>query len=186
MNVLALAGSLRAASINAAFCRAASRLAPPELHITTYGGLGSLPLFNPDLEFAPPRTVVQFRAAIDGADALIMASPEYAHGISGVMKNALDWLVSYEGFVAKPVAVINCSPRARHAYESLLEVLRTMSATVVQEASITVPLLGSCITEDEMVSTPAVALQIRAALIALNAFVSLGSRQGPSFPVGVQ
>jgi chromate reductase, NAD(P)H dehydrogenase (quinone) len=186
MNVLALAGSLRAASINAAFCRAASRLAPPGLHITVYGELGSLPLFNPDLEVAPPCIVAQFRAAIGGVDALILASPEYAHGISGVMKNALDWLVSYEGFVAKPVAVINSSPRARHAYDSLLEVLKTMAATGVQEASITVPLLGGCTTEDQMVSTPAIALRIRAALIALNAFVSLGSRQGPSFPVGAQ
>jgi chromate reductase len=186
MNVLALAGSLRGASINAAFCRAASRLAPPGLHITVYGDLGSLPLFNPDLEVAPPRMVAQLRAAIGGADALILASPEYAHGISGVMKNALDWLVSYEGFVAKPIAVINASPRARHAYDSLLEVLKTMSATLVQEASITVPLLGGCTTEEQMVSTPAIASQIRAALIALNAFVSSGSRPGPSFPVAAQ
>jgi chromate reductase, NAD(P)H dehydrogenase (quinone) len=186
MNVLALAGSLRAASINAAFCRAASRLAPQGLHIAVYGDLGSLPLFNPDLEAAPPHTVAQFRAAIGGADALILASPEYAHGISGVMKNALDWLVSYEGFVAKPVAVINSSPRARLAYDSLLEVVKTMSATLVEEASITVPLLGGCTTEDQIIGSPAIASQIRAALVALNAFVSLGSRQGPSFPVGAE
>ena len=99
------------------------------------------------------------------------------------MKNALDWLVSYEGFVGKPVAVINSSPRARHAHESLLEVLRTMSATVVNEASVSVALLGSCTTEDEMVSTPAIASQIRAALLALCEFTALGSRWGPSFPV---
>ena len=183
MNVLALAGSLRAASINAAFCRAASRLAPPGVHLTVYGDLGSLPLFNPDLEVAPPHTVEQFRAAIGGTDALILASPEYAHGISGVMKNALDWLVSYEGFVAKPVAVINASPRARRAYDSLLEVLQTMSARLVQEASISVPLLGGCTTEEQMISTPAIALQIREALVALKAFVSLESQQGPSFLV---
>jgi chromate reductase len=185
MNVLALAGSLRAASINAALCRAASRLAPPGLRITVYSDLGSLPLFNPDLEVVPPPMVARFKAAIGGADALILASPEYAHGISGIMKNALDWLVSYEGFVAKPVAVINCSPRARHAYDSLLEVLKTMSATLVQKASISLPLLGGCTTEDQMVGTPAIALQIRAALTALNAFVAPGSRQGPNFPVGL-
>jgi NAD(P)H-dependent FMN reductase len=57
-----------------------------------YGDLGSLPLFNPDLECAPHPAVAQFRSAT--ADALLMASPEYAHGISGVMKDALDWLVS--------------------------------------------------------------------------------------------
>src|SRR5262245_51317788 len=115
MNVLAISGSLRAASVNAAFCRAASRLAPPGIVVTHFQGLGSLPLFNPDLEHRPLPMVEEFRAVVGAADALLIASPEYAHGISGVMKNALDWLVSYEGFIAKPVAVVNTSPRAHHA-----------------------------------------------------------------------
>ena len=183
MNILAVAGSLRAASINAAFCRAASRLAPAGLHITVYDALGALPAFNLDLEPDPPRSITLFREAVGTADALIIASPEYAHGISGVLKNALDWLVSYEGFVAKPVAVINTSPRAHHAYDSLLEVLKTMSATLVHEASISVPLLGSCTTEAQMVGTAAIAAQIRGGLVALNAFLQFRAQPGPSFPV---
>src|SRR5215469_323269 len=183
MKILALAGSLRAASINAALCRAASRLAPRGLHISVYDALGSLPPFNVDLEPEPPRSVMQLREAIGAADALIIASPEYAHGISGVLKNALDWLVSYEGFVGMPVAVINTSPRAHHAYDSLLEVLKTMSATLVPEASISLPLLGGCITEAQMVSEPAVARQIRGALVALDTFLRFGEQPGPSFPV---
>ena len=183
MDILAIAGSLRAASINAALCRAASRMAPPDLSITVYGSLGVLPPFNPDLEPHPPRSVSQFREAVGATDALIIASPEYAHGISGVLKNALDWLVSYEGFVAKPVAVMNTSPRAHHAHDSLLEVLKTMSATLVHEASISVPLLGGCITEAQMISTPATALQIRSALAALNTFLHVGAQPAPSFPV---
>ena len=182
MNVLALAGSLRAASINAAFCRAASRLAPPGLHIAVCESLAFLPLFNPDLEPDSPESVRRFKEAVDAADALIIASPEYAHGISGILKNALDWLVSFEGFVAMPVAVINTSPRAHHAYDSLLEVLKTMSATLVHEASISVPLLGGCTTEAEMVSTPAIALQIRGSLVALHTFLLSGTQPGPSFP----
>src|SRR5215831_4321598 len=93
MNVLAIAGSLRAASINAAFCRAAARLAPPGVSIAVHPGLGTLPLFNPDLEAAPPRAVVDFRGEVGNADALLIASPEHAHAISGVMKNALDCAV---------------------------------------------------------------------------------------------
>jgi NAD(P)H-dependent FMN reductase len=153
------------------------------MHITVYGALGSLPPYNLDLEPDPPRSVTLFREAIGAADALIIASPEYAHGISGVLKNALDWLVSYEGFVAKAVAVINTSPRAHHAYDSLVEVLKTMSATLVHEASINVPLLGGCITEAQMISTPAIALQIRGALVALTTFLQVGAQPGPSFPV---
>src|SRR5215469_15020387 len=183
MKILALAGSLRAASINAALCRAASRLAPRGLHISVYDALGSLPPFNVDLEPDPPHSVTLFKEAIGAADALIIASPEYAHGISGVLKNALDWLVSCEGFVAKPVAVINTSPRAHHAHDSLLEVLKTMSATLVHEASISVSLLGCCTTEAQMISTEAVARQIRGALAALSTFLQAGVQPGPSFPV---
>ena len=140
MKILAISGSLRAASINSAFCRAVARLAPADIRVTVFQGLGDLPLFNPDLELRVPGTVQEFRAAVAAADALLVASPEYAHGISGVMKNALDWLVSFEGTVHKPVALVNTSPRARHAYESLHEILRTMSATIIDEACVSVPL----------------------------------------------
>jgi len=185
MNVLAIAGSLRAASINAAFCRAAARLAPAELQVTPYpSGLGSLPLFNPDLEATPPSTVIAFRSAVAGAQALLIASPEYAHGVSGVLKNALDWLVSFEGFIGKPVALINTSPRAHHAYEGTLEVLRTMCARLVPEASITVPLLGYCTTEDQMLRAADVAAQIRRSLEALARFLHSATHAGAIFPVG--
>ena len=186
MNVLMIPGSLRAASINAAFCRAAVRLAPPDLCLTVFEGLGLLPLFNPDLESIPPSVVAAFRQLVGDADALLIASPEYAHGISGCMKNSLDWLVSYEGFVAKPVAVINTSPRAHHAYESLLEILRTMSATLVHEASVVVPLLGDIITENSILESPEVSSQTRQALLSLRNFLQSGAASGPAFSIGAR
>lgn len=167
MQVLALSGSLRAASINSAFCRAAARLAPPGMRVALYTNLGELPLFNPDLESTPPASVLALREYVVAADALLIASPEYAHGVSGPMKNALDWLVSCEGFVGKPVAVVNASPRAHHAYDALLETLRTMSAELVEEACVAIPLLGYCATEPEMLASASVARQIGQGLIAL-------------------
>ncbi len=167
MDVLAISGSLRAASINSAFCRAAARLAPQGMNIEVFTGLGDLPPFNADLEDDPPAPVTTFRSAVCRADALLIASPEYAHGISGIIKNALDWLVSVEGFVYKPVAIVNTSPRAHHAYDSLQEILRTMSASLVTGASITLPLLGTLQTEEEMLSSPTIAPQINRALAAL-------------------
>jgi chromate reductase len=153
MELLALSGSLRTESINSAFCRVFSRLAPEAMRVSWFGALGELPLFNPDLEAAPPHQVLRFRAAIAHADALIVASPEYAHGVSGVMKNSLDWLVSFEGVVGKPVALINTSPRAHHAHESLAEILRTMSMDIVADASVDIPLLGYCVTESAMLES---------------------------------
>jgi NAD(P)H-dependent FMN reductase len=184
MKILALSGSLRGASLNAALLRATARLASPPLVVVFSTSLGNLPLFNPDLELSPLASVLELRKAVGLAEALVIASPEYAHGISGVMKNALDWLVSYEGFVNKPVALFNASPRAHHAHDALLEVLRTMSANIVEEACVTVPLLGSGLTEEAMARDPAVTATIRRALHALSAAVDPGASRGPSFPVG--
>jgi chromate reductase, NAD(P)H dehydrogenase (quinone) len=160
MKLLVLSGSLRAASINSAFCRVLVKRAPPGVQVSPYGGLGELPLFNPDLEGAPPSAVNAWRASVRQADALVIASPEYAHGVSGVMKNALDWLVSFEGVVGKPVALVNTSPRAHHARDSLAEILRTMSMDLVDEASVSIPLLGYCVTEDAMLASPEVGAAI--------------------------
>jgi chromate reductase len=167
MRVLAISGSLRAASINSAFCRAAARLAPPDIRVDVYSGMAVLPLFNPDLEPTPPDEVVRLREAVAGAGALLIASPEYAHGITGAMKNALDWLVSFEGAVGKRVALVNTSPRSHHARDSLAEILQTMSMVPVDGASISVPLLGYCRTEDEMLRSPEVRRAIEQIFAAL-------------------
>jgi len=156
MKVLALCGSLRVQSINAALLRTAARVAPAGIAIQASPPLGALPLFNPDLEQDVPARVAGFRADVAAADALLIASPEYAHGVSGTIKNALDWLVSFEPFVGKPVAVLNASPRAHHADAALRETLKTMSAVIVEAASISLPLLGAHISEADMAEQPAI------------------------------
>ncbi len=182
MKILALSGSLRTASINSALLRAASRLAPAEITVTVYGGLGELPLFNPDLEI--PTAVKHLHSQVAASDALLIASPEYAHGVTGTIKNALDWLVSYEPFAYKPVAVINASPRAYHADSALRETLRTMAAVIIESASLTIPLLGAGFDENGMVNTPSVAAAIREVLGNLYETVVLQrTSQSASFPL---
>ncbi len=173
MKILALSGSLRVASINGALLRAAARLAPQEIDVALSQRIGTLPLFNPDLESQPPQELVAFRNEVAAADALLIASPEYAHGVTGAMKNALDWLVSFEPFVGKPVAVLNASPRAHHADDALRETLKTMSAVIVEEASVTLPLVGAGLSENEMVESEAIARAVRSVLDTLYRFVSL-------------
>lgn len=167
MNFLAISGSLRAASHNSDLLRALARLAPAGLRIELYRGLGDLPLFNPDIEASDPPSVADLRARIMAADALLIASPEYVHGITGAMKNALDWMVGCEAFVLKPVALLNASPRAVHAQASLREIVTMMSALIVDEASVTVPILGAKLSEDQIVAHPEIAATLRAALAAL-------------------
>lgn len=171
MNILALSGSLRAASENTRLLRAAARLSSPEIEVTVYSGLGELPLFNPDIEFPSPAAVAALRTAINAADAVIIASPEYAHGVSGVIKNALDWMVGNESFVNKPVALLNAAPRARHAYLALRETVTMMSARVIDAACITLaqPITG--MTGDEIAQHPLHAPTLAQMLAALSAAV---------------
>ena len=93
MRFLAISGSLRLASSNTALLRAAALVAPEGVEIILYRGLGDLPHFNPDLEAAEPPSVTEFREQVRISDGLLISSPEYAHGVPGVLKNALDWLV---------------------------------------------------------------------------------------------
>ena len=189
LNVLALCGSLRAASINAALLRAAARLAAPGADIEVADWLGRLPLFNPDFENVIddrelPRAVQALHLAVDAADAILIASPEYAHGVSGTIKNTLDWLVSFEPFIHKPVAVINASPRAHLADDALRETLRTMSAGLVGERSFAVELLGAGMDEDAMAASPAVAAVVAGAIAALRAEIGRQtSAEVPVFPL---
>lgn len=167
MIILAISGSLRAASVNSALLRATARLAPGEMDVRVYREIGALPLFNPDLEAQSPAEVTSFREQVQAADALIFASPEYAHGVTGVIKNALDWLVSFEPFAGKPVAIFSASPRSRYADPALRETLRTMSACIVDAACFSNQLVGAEMREDAMVLSPTVSAGIRAALAAL-------------------
>jgi chromate reductase, NAD(P)H dehydrogenase (quinone) len=171
MRVLGISGSLRKASINSALLRAASRIAPPSIEFTVFSGVGELPLFNPDLEPDLPSQVLALHDAVANADALLFASPEYAHGVTGAIKNTLDWLVSFEPFVGKPVAVLNASPRAHHADSALRETLETMSAVIVEPASVSIALLGAKLDEDGMVENPLVSAAIKSCLVSLHAAV---------------
>jgi len=146
MRLLAICGSLRAASSNRSALEAARRLAPAGVEVVLYDSLGSLPHFNPDLdtEQAPstPPPVAALRRLVGECDGLLISSPEYAHGVAGSLKNALDWLVSCAEFPGKPVALINTAPRATHAQAALAETLRTMSARLVDAACVALPLTG--------------------------------------------
>ncbi|WP_221793731.1 NADPH-dependent FMN reductase [Oceanobacter mangrovi] len=140
--LLALCGSLRKQSLNRIALAAVEAMAGEYFQLE-WADPAALPLFNPDLETDLPAVVIRLLEQIEAADGLVIASPEYAHGISGVLKNTLDWLVSSPAFYQKPVMLINTSPRAHHALDSTREILTTMSAQVVEEACVTLPLLGN-------------------------------------------
>jgi chromate reductase, NAD(P)H dehydrogenase (quinone) len=163
--ILAISGSLRTASLSTAVLTAASMLAPPETEIVFYTGLADLPAFNPDLDTSePPSAVQKLRHEIGQAEGLLISSPEYARGLPGSLKNALDWLVSSSEFPEKPVALINTSPRSVEAQTQLRLVLTTMSARLIDEALLTLPLLGKTLSPNQIVSDPTFSRPLRLAL----------------------
>src|ERR1700692_2434287 len=97
MRVVAVSGSLRSKSTNAALLRAAARVAPAGMEVVMYEGVGQLPHLNPDLDvegiYASP-AVTAWRGLLASAGGLVISSPEYANGVPGSLKNALDWIVS--------------------------------------------------------------------------------------------
>jgi chromate reductase len=135
--ILTVSGSLRANSSNAVLLRAAELIAPAGVSVTAYAALAAIPAFSPDLDeegAVPPPAVAHWRAALTNADAILISSPEYAHGIPGALKNALDWVVGTGELVNKPIGVLNASSASAFAHPQLVEVLTTMNALMVRDA----------------------------------------------------
>jgi chromate reductase len=139
LKLVAISGSLRAGSANTALLRAALDLAPPGVELQLYDEVGELPHFNPDLETAPGAAVARWQALLLGCDGVLIACPEYAHGVPGAFKNALDWVVGTAGIEGLPVALINTAPRAVHAQAALAEIIATMGWFIVDDACVTIP-----------------------------------------------
>jgi chromate reductase len=170
IRILTISGSLRARSINSEVLAALELVAEVEAGFERYEGLASLPHFNPDLDregAIPPPAVAGLRQAVAGAQAVVICSPEYAHGVPGSLKNALDWLVSGPEIVHKPVGVLNASEHSRHAQAQLIETLRTMSTVIVPEACITLPINGRKLDAAAIAQDPTLGGALRAAVEAL-------------------
>lgn len=195
VRILAVSGSLRAGSSNTTLLRAAMRLAPEGVRVDLYERLDALPLFNPDREselYEEVGSAPRFRADLDdpglaavkdlnvrvrGADGLLISCPEYAGGVPGAFKNALDWLVGGDAFVAKPFALFNASPRATRAQAALRMTLETMSGWMVDDACATFPLRGRGLASAAIVSEEALAKPIRAALAAFASAIDRRRRE---------
>ena len=134
IKILAISGSLRSSSANTNILRVLVGLAPENTTIEIYEGIGNLPHFNPEIDDNRELLSVQdWRSQLKQADAIVFCTPEYAHGVPGVLKNALDWIVSSGEFMHKPTAVISASPSpdgGEKANASLVQTLKMMMAEI--------------------------------------------------------
>lgn len=163
MKLLGLSGSLRRVSTNSALLRALAENAPPGVKLEISDLIGDLPIFNPDREgVLTPPAVEAFGRSIREAEGLVFACPEYAHGIPGGLKNALDWMVSRDEIPNKPVLIVRASTRSDYALSALQEVLRTMSLRLKPEIGFSVHLLGKAAERmEEILSAPQARSEMR-------------------------
>ncbi|MBZ9989840.1 NAD(P)H-dependent oxidoreductase [Mesorhizobium sp. BH1-1-5] len=154
IDIIAISGSLRAASTNSALLAALAANVPADCRVQVYDGLGRLPIFNPDDEGerTPPQAA-RLIEAVTRADGVIVSCPEYAHGVPGGMKNALDWLVSRDAAVGKPAMLVHASSRSLYARAALAEIMRTMSFAMYEDRALEIALLGKKPPEMEAILT---------------------------------
>jgi len=181
-SLLTLCGSLRAHSSNRAILHAYAALAP-DLAFTHFDALGDLPPFNPDLDrddLPLPAPVVSFRAQVRSATALVLSTPEYAHGLPGSFKNALDWLVSDVVFPGKPVVILAADRGSRWAHDNLCEILRTMSATVLADATAFLPLGTNRVDPAAILAAPACRSRLEISVQALRSHLPANATSNDS------
>lgn len=178
LNVLGVAGSLRSGSYNRALLRAARELAYPQMGIAIFD-LAPIPLYDYDVEQrGDPESVAQFKMAIAGADALLIATPEYQQGIPGVLKNAIDWASrppAQSVLQNKPVAIMGASPGmtgTARAQTQLRQTLAYNNCLTLMRPEVLVARAHEKIGRDGRLTDEATATFIRDLLVAFSVWIA--------------
>jgi chromate reductase, NAD(P)H dehydrogenase (quinone) len=141
IKILAVSGSLRANSSNAIILQAIEKMMPEQVEFFIYKGLGGLPQFD-DAEEVPV-AVSDWRKHLQDADAVLICSPEYAFGVPGSLKNAMDWTVGSGELVNKPLALITASTGGEKAHAAWLQIFTALSASIPNGAAVLISYVRS-------------------------------------------
>ncbi len=171
MRILTISGSLRAASTNTLLLKAIEELTPSTVTVTRYTSLDYLPHFSPERDTdSVPETVAELRTQLREADAVIICTPEYIHGMPGVLKNMLDWVASSGEFVHKPVGVLSASPSdmgGSRAHAALSHTMEVLMAQLPEQASLIVPFIRQRMDTDGRITDPVLKQELQTVLSTL-------------------
>jgi chromate reductase, NAD(P)H dehydrogenase (quinone) len=135
--ILAICGSTRQYSINLELLQIITDLFREQIEVKIFTQIADLPHFNPDLDHEnPPTSISEFRNLLRNSDAILICTPEYAMGVPGTLKNALDWTVSSMEFSHKPTALITASSLGEKGHPALLETLKVIEADIDEDTQI--------------------------------------------------
>jgi chromate reductase, NAD(P)H dehydrogenase (quinone) len=147
--VIALCGSTRSSSTNLNLIKAITELAKDKFAMSVFEGLTILPHFNPDLDTDnPPKEVRGFRNLLKKFDGILVCTPEYAMGVPGTLKNAIDWTVSSMEFSKKPVALITASSSGHKAHAALIDTLNVIEAKMTPDTQLLISFIKTKVNKE--------------------------------------
>lgn len=150
--ILAISGSTRQKSTNHRLIKAISEISKNIFEIKFYNGLSLLPHFNPDDDNENvSKEVTHFRQLLNDADGVIICTPEYAHGVPGSLKNAIDWTVGTSEFSHKPTILITASTDGKYGHNALLETLRVIEAKNIEELQLLISFASTKVSNDNKI-----------------------------------
>lgn len=168
--IIAISGSTRASSSNLNLMRAMADLSKEIFDMILLDGLDNLPHYNPDLDQDnPPAEISDFRKKLKEADGILICTPEYAMGVPGTLKNAIDWTVSSMEFSHKPTALITASSLGHKGHASLMETLKIIEANITPETQLVIPHAKTKISQDNKITDTQTLLEVNALIDALHA-----------------
>lgn len=152
IKILAICGSTRATSSNLNLIKAIAKLTADIFTINIFEGLSAIPHFNPDNDNEnAPQQVIDFRKQIKDADGILICTPEYAMGVPGALKNAIDWTVSSMEFSQKPTALITASTSGIKAHQSLLGTLQVIEAKMTDDTQLIISFIKTKMKDDKII-----------------------------------
>ena len=150
--ILAICGSTRKTSSNLNLINSIIDLTLHRFEVSIFEGLDCIPHFNPDLDNdTPPEMVKDFRKQLKEADGILICTPEYAMGVPGTLKNAIDWTVSSCEFSHKPVALITASSLGENAHESLLKTLKIIESNITDQTQLVISYVKTKVSKDNTI-----------------------------------
>jgi chromate reductase, NAD(P)H dehydrogenase (quinone) len=166
--IFAISGSLRLGSSNHAILEALGKMMPTNINYSIYNGLSEIPAFDPGLDNdTPPASVAALRKLLADADGIVICTPEYAYGVPGTLKNALDWTVSSGSFSGKPTALITASTGGETAHEAMIKILGAIDADLIEGATLLISFVRSKMDSDRNITDSETAEKLREVFNAL-------------------
>jgi len=151
--IIAISGSTRENSTNLNFIKAIAILTESFFEIIPSNKISQLPHFNPDNDNQKvSKEVVDFRKQLADADGILICTPEYAMGVPGTLKNAIDWTVSSSSFSHKPTVLITASLSGEKGHASLLETLKVIEAMITEDTQLVIPFAKTKINESSTIT----------------------------------